>query len=250
MNENKGKIHLAIIIPTLNEEKYIGKLLDSIINQTKKPTELVVIDASSKDKTIYEIKKRQTQFPQLRIFKIPKYTVARQRNFGVKETKSPNILFLDADMELRKRDDLERYIAEIEKKKPDAAVSKNLPDSNKWGDKIYFKLEDLTFKITRFLWPVISARNFYVKREVFYKVGGFDEKIKVGEDQELLHRILKNNGKFIFLKDVALYTSIRRVAKEGRIRYALKMILFGLDILLKGHYKSRVEYEFGNFKKT
>lgn len=243
----KSIIDLAIIIPTLNEEHFIGRLLDSIIAQTVAPKELVVVDAYSKDKTIEEIKKRLVS---LRYFQIPKSTISRQRNFGVRKTTSPHLLFLDADMEFRKEDALERYFQEIQKRKPDVAAATTLPDVNYWKNSIYFKAEDLAFKVMQYFWPVITARNLYIARKMFDLAGGFDEEIAVGEDQELVQRIIKMGGKLIFLKTVKLHTSVRRVEQEGRRKYALKMILFGLNILFRGHKKSRVKYEFGKFKDS
>ena len=249
MPKSQQIIDLAVIIPTLNEEGFIGRLLDSIAKQTVLPKEIVVIDAYSKDKTIAEIKKRQKNLIQLKFFRIPRYTVARQRNFGVKKTNSENILFLDADMELRDKQALEKYFGEIILKKPDIAVAKNLPDSNHWKDAVYFKAEDLFFKLSKYFWPVIVARNVYVRRKMFTSVGGFNESVTVAEDQELAHRILKKGGKLVFLKTLHLHTSVRRIATEGRIRYTLKMLLFGLDIILRGRQKSHVKYDFGHFKK-
>lgn len=242
-------INLALIIPTLNEEHFVGKLLDSVAAQTVLAKEIVVVDAYSKDQTISEIKKRQKKLPQLRILHIPKDTISRQRNLGVKKTTSPHILFLDADMELRDKDSLKKYFKEVLQKRPDIAVAENLPDSNYWKDKIYFKGEDLLFKFSKYFWPVITTRNLYVTRKMFNKVGGFDKEILIAEDQELVHRILKLGGKLAFLKSVVLYTSTRRIEKEGRRKYALKMMLFGLDLLLHGHKKSSVKYEFGQFKQ-
>lgn len=241
-------IDLAIVIPTLNEEHFIGRLLDSIINQSVKPQELVVVDAFSKDKTIEEIKKRQKDL-DLRYFSIPRHTIARQRNFGAQKTAASHLLFLDADMELRGENVLEKYFKEILKRKPDVAAAKTLPDSNTWKNAVYFKVEDLSFKLSRYFWPVVTARNLYVNRRVFEAAGGFDEELPVGEDADLVQRILKGGNKLIFLKTVKLHTSVRRVEQEGRRKYALKMVLFGLNILLHGHKKSRVKYEFGNFKK-
>lgn len=241
-------IDLAIIIPTLNEEGFIGRLLDSIIRQSVLPQELVIVDACSKDKTIQEIKKRQPKLKNLQYFQMPKSTISRQRNFGAKKTTSSRLLFLDADMELRGKDLLEKYLKEVLEKKADMATATTLPDSSYWKDLIYFQAEDLVFKLFKYFWPVIAARNFYVRRQVFEKLGGFDEEIAVGEDQELAQRIIKNGGKSVFLKSVKLHTSVRRVKFEGRRRYAWRMILFGARILLFGHKKSRVKYEFGKFK--
>lgn len=244
-----NQVDLSIVIPTLNEEYFIGRLLDSIIRQTVVPKEVVIVDACSKDKTIQEIKKRQAKLKSLSYFRIPKKTVARQRNFGAGKSTSPHLLFLDADMELRGKDTLEKYFREVLQKRPALAVARTLPDIKNWKNSVYFKAEDLTFKVSKYFWPVVTGRNMYVKRQIFDKVGGFNEELAVGEDQELAQKIVKHGGKLIFLKTVQLYTSVRRVEEEGRSRYALRMILFGLNILLRGHKKGQVEYEFGHFTK-
>lgn len=255
MSHPKTIIDFAIIIPTLNEEHFIGRLLDSIITQTVAPAEVIVVDAYSEDKTIEEIKKRlasrrseQKKLTNLRYFQIPKSTISRQRNLGAKKTRSTHLLFLDADMEFREAGILGKYFQEVIKREPDVAAATTLPDSSHWKDLIYFQVEDLAFKITQYFWPVVTARNLYVRREIFDKVGGFDEDLAVGEDTDLVQRIVKRGGKLIFLKTVKLHTSIRRVAREGRRKYALKMILFGVNIFLRGYKKSKVKYEFGKFK--
>lgn len=248
MSEAKNIINLAIVVPTLNEEHFIGRLLDSIIKQTVKPKEVVVVDAYSKDKTIAEIKKRQKKLANLRYFRIPKHTISRQRNFGAYKTKSPHLLFLDADMQLKEVDALEKYFKEVLKRKPDVAAAENLPDSKYWQDLLYFKTEDLLIKLLRHFWPVLTARNLYISRKIFNKVGGFDDAIAVGEDQEMVQRIIKNGGRLILLETIRLHTSTRRIEMEGRRRYAVRMVLFGLSILLRGHKKSKIKYEFGNFR--
>lgn len=247
MPGNKTVINLAIIIPTLNEEHFIGRLLDSIIAQTVEPEELVVIDAYSEDKTIEEIKKRQVK-TRLRCFQIPKHTIARQRNFGVAKTSSEHLLFLDADMELRGKDTLAKYFREILTRKPDVAAAQNLPDSATLKNTVYFKVENLVVKFLKYFWPIITARNLYVKREIFNKVRGFDDSIAVAEDQELVSRIVKTGAKLVLLKTVKLHTSARRIEHEGRRKYVLRMLMFGVSIMLFGHKKSKVKYEFGKFK--
>ncbi|MBI2019455.1 glycosyltransferase [Candidatus Daviesbacteria bacterium] len=249
-NNAKKMIDLAVVIPTLNEEHFIGRLLDSITRQTVAPKEIVVVDAQSQDKTIEEIKKRQLVLKSLKFFQIPRKTISVQRNLGAGKTSASHMLFLDADMELRGADVLEKYFNEVLIRKPDIAVAKTPPDSNFWKDKIYFMVEDLLIRLLRHIWPVITARNLYIRRDVFEKVGGFDETVAVGEDQELAHRVIKRGGRLMFLKSVQLHTSVRRVAQEGRTKYSARMVLFGLSILLLGRKRSKVRYEFGNFKKS
>lgn len=245
----KELIDLSIVIPTLNEEHFIGRLLDSIASQTVAPKEIVVVDAQSPDKTIAEIKKRQVVLKNLKYFQIPRKTISCQRNLGAQKTTAPHLLFLDADMELKQNDVLERYFKEVTTRKPDIAVAKTPPDSKYWKDLIYFEAEYSLIRLLKPFWPVITARNLYIRRDVFNKVGGFDENVAVGEDQDLAHRVIKKGGKLIFLKTVQMHTSTRRVAQEGRTKYSIRMILFGLSIMLLGRKRSKVRYEFGNFKK-
>lgn len=242
-------LDLAIIIPTLNEEHYIGKLLDSIISQNIQPQEIVIVDAFSQDQTIEQIKKRQALLPQLKYFQIPKHTISKQRNYGVEKTKSDHLLFLDADMVLKHPDTLEKYYSEILQFKPDIATVDSHPDSQKHLDKGYFIGMYTVFKIMRPLWPIATGQNLYVKRAVFEKVKGFDPEVRTGEDMELLQRIIKNGGKFIVFKKPKLYTSVRRMEKEGRLKFTIKMVKALYFVQRYGFRKNPVEYEFGNHIK-
>ena len=240
-------IDLAIVIPSLNEEYYIGDLLDSIINQTIYPKEIVVVDAESEDKTIMEIKKRQSKLPQLKYFQIPQYSVARQRNFGVKKTKSLNILFLDADVILKEKGDLETYWEQIVEKKPDIAIATNLPDSDSWKDKLIFKTGDLMIKTIKPFTPAASGVNMYVRRSSFISVGGFDEEIKVAEDFNLVQRMVKKGAKFFIFDNPKIYSSVRRWRKHGRIRFISLLWVSLFLILLVGYKRNPVQnfYKFG-----
>lgn len=247
---DKPVVDLAIIIPTLNEEHFVGRLLDSIARQKVVPKELVVVDAYSKDQTLQEIKKRQKKLTNLRYFQIPRQTISRQRNFGAKKTASPHILFLDADMELKKEDVLEKYYAEVLKRKPDAAAAFNLPLSNYWKDRMFFQLMNTIFKLIKPIWPMTTGMNLFLTRQAFEKLRGFDESIRVGEDMDLVQRTAKAKMKFIFLKSINIYTSARRYAKEGRRRFVFKVIKSSYNVLRYGHKENPMEYEFGHFTKN
>ncbi len=248
MDTNSSDI--AIVIPTLNEEKYIGDLLESLALQTLDPKEIVVVDAFSTDGTIAEIKKMKKRLPQLKYFQIPKYTIARQRNFGARKTTTSHILFLDADMELRDKNTLKKYMDEILQKQPDLAAAINLPNSKYWKDQIYFLGENVLFRISKFIWPMTTTRNLYARRDIFDKVGGFDEKVRVGEDFELVQRIVKRGYKFKFLEKPKVYTSVRRLEKEGRRKFALRMAGSFFYVLRHGYRKNPVAYELGNHHKS
>lgn len=242
-------IDLAIVIPTLNEGYFIGFLLDSIVHQNYQPKEIVVVDAYSKDNTIAEVKLRGKNLPQLKIFQIPKFTISRQRNFGAKQTNATHLLFLDADTELRGKDVLKEYLEQIKEKGSDLAVATNKSITNDWKDRVFFAVMDLTFKLFKPIWPMAVGINMYIKREVFETIGGFNESIAVGEDFEIVHRIVKMKRKFSIISHPKIHTSPRRIEKEGRIRFALKNTRAFIRVVRKGFKDNPIEYEFGHFHK-
>lgn len=245
----KPVIDLAIIIPTLNEEHYIGELLDSISLQSVSPKEVVVVDAYSEDGTISEIKNRLQTLPQLKYLQIPKKTISRQRNLGVKETTAQHLLFLDADTYLEK-DTLEKYFKAIQNKDPGIAVAPNLPLSDDWRDLVLFTVANIGTETARYFYPLAVAINIYIRRDIFAKFGGFDEKIRVGEDCELVQRYAKKGLIYSVLREPRIYTSVRRLRKEGRLKYVTKMMKSLIDVHRYGYVDNPVEYEFGKHPRV
>lgn len=242
-------LDLSIVIPTLNEEDYIGVLLDSILNQTKLPKEVIVVDAFSEDKTIEEIKKRQRKNTlSIKNFQIPKQTISRQRNLGVVKSASNNILFLDADMELKDKKTLEIFMKQIFKDKVDIAVSDNWPNSRYWKDLVYFFGENSVIRGLKSIWPSGTSRNMYVFKPSFEKVGGFDEEVAVGEDMDLIQRMVKKGLIFKIFSRPKFYTSVRRLHKDGHSKHALKMMKSFLYVNKNGFRGNPIDYEFGKFK--
>lgn len=242
-------VDLAIVIPTLNEEGYIGKLLGSIALQTVQPKEIVVVDAFSKDKTIDQVKKCQLSLPQLKWCQIKKDTISKQRNFGAKKTTAKHLLFLDADGVLKNKLVLEKYFAEIESKKPDLAAAINLPNSKDWRDWVYFIGENSLIYIQTYLRPTSTGRNLYFKRSVFNKIHGFDQSIALCEDVEIVQRAHDHGFKFVLLSTPKIYTSTRRLQKEGHVKHIAKMVRYFMLNKTYGyqHNPIQAEYEFGNF---
>ena len=86
---------ISIIIPAYNAEKYIEKCLDSLIKQTKKEIEIVIINDGSKDKT-EEIIKSYTD-SRIKYYKNTNHGIGYTRNYGIEKAKGKYIMFLDSD---------------------------------------------------------------------------------------------------------------------------------------------------------
>ena len=107
-----GKADLAIVVPSLNEQSYIGLLLDSILSQTVLPREIVVVDARSADRTAAEIQQRQQRCSFITLYIVPPSTISAQRNLGAGRSRASHILFLDADVVLLSQDTLEKVLGQ------------------------------------------------------------------------------------------------------------------------------------------
>ena len=94
---------LSIIIPTLNEEKYLGRLLRLIKKQSYQPKEIIVADGSSTDKTISIARSFGCRI-------IKGGTPAQGRTAGGKKAKGKILLFLDADVIFRGTNFLKRIM--------------------------------------------------------------------------------------------------------------------------------------------
>jgi len=229
---------ISIVIPTLNEEKYLPRLLFSIENQNfNGDFEIIVADADSKDKTV-EIARNFG-------CKIVKGGLPPEgRNEGAKAVSGDLILFLDADLALPK-DFLKNLLREFTQRKLVVASTPLLP-RGKVIDRVFFGIYNFWAKMTqRFLHQ--GGQVILVKRKVHKKIGGFDEEIKIGEDFVYLKEAAKF-GKFGFLKSAFAFSSSRRFEKEGRFKTYLKYFLVGIHMLFFGPVKSDIfKYRYGHY---
>ena len=90
-----NKVDISIIVPIYNAEKYIAKCLDSLINQTKKEIEIILINDGSTDNTEEIIKKYQDE--RIKYYENKNQGIGKTRNFGIDKATGKYILFVDSD---------------------------------------------------------------------------------------------------------------------------------------------------------
>ncbi|MFA5020265.1 MAG: glycosyltransferase [Candidatus Pacearchaeota archaeon] len=225
---------LSCIIITLNEEKALPNLLTSLKNQTYQNFETIVADYNSKDKT-REIAKKF----RCKITKGGGYSAGR--NNGAKIAKGKYLLFLDADSTMSK-DFLEVNMKEFKTSKKGVGTVEVKPISNRYFDKIFFKFYDIWSKLMLKISPHCAGCGIFVKKNVFKKLNGFDEKIVFAENHDFTRRA-KPYGFIILPRH--MYTSVRRMDKEGRFVFIIKYIYSGIYRLI---YKEidRKLFEYNN----
>src|ERR1700748_3099533 len=88
---------VSIIIPCYNSAVYIEETLRSVIAQTYKQWECIIVDNGSTDATAALVKKIVEQHPAIQYYSVPEKGVSRARNYGISQSKGLYILPLDSD---------------------------------------------------------------------------------------------------------------------------------------------------------
>jgi glycosyltransferase involved in cell wall biosynthesis len=222
-------------------------LLKTLQIQTDQDFELIIIDGQSTDKTIEVIESYKNGLPQMRVVVSDKRGVAYQRNLGARNATTEHFLFLDADSRLH-----DEYVAnfkeEVIKASGDVATAYIWPDSRNPLDWLFWAGGNMVIDASRFVWPFATGMNMYVRRDVFERVHGFDETIRVAEDNDLVKRIVASGGKFVVLKKPLYFTDVRRLKNEGHIGYLAKLMLIAWQGHRRGSFaKVDVEYKMGEW---
>ena len=93
----KNEILISIIVPVYNGEKYIDKCLKSLVNQTLKNIEIIVVNDGSNDKTQNIVEKYKKENSNIILINSTNKGVAAARNKGLKIAKGNYIGFVDSD---------------------------------------------------------------------------------------------------------------------------------------------------------
>lgn len=227
----------SIVIPTLNEEKFLPLLLNDLTKQTFENFEVVHVDGSSEDKTILKAKTFQKKI-NLKNFTVKKRNVSFQRNYGANKASGKWIIFMDADNRLPQTF-LSQVKKKVEAKHPDAFTTHIEVDSKNLAFQTACNVFNLQMDLSNGLGfrPKALGSMIGIKKEIIKKLQ-FNEENKVCEDAIFIEKIKNNGYKFIVLKRPKYFYSFRRINKEG----VLKM----LKIISKLH----IHYLVGkNFEK-
>jgi|ETNmetMinimDraft_2_1059921.scaffolds.fasta_scaffold06463_2 glycosyltransferase involved in cell wall biosynthesis len=231
---------LSIIIPTLNEEKYLPKLLDSLKKQTYTDFEMIVADHHSSDAT-----KSIAKAAGCRIVEggLP----AQGRATGAKVAAGELFFFVDADCVLRD-DYLERALAEIKKRKLDCAGGSISALDGNILDRFYFSFFNGWVRLMQHITPHAAGCSVFCSKEHYDKIGGFNRTIKLYEEHDFVRRAAKM-GKFGILSSVRIATSVRRFVAEGRLKTGIKLMISALYRIFFGEIKEDTfEYHY-DYKK-
>lgn len=209
---------ISVVIPAYNQEKFITETIESILNQTYKDFEIIVVDDGSTDCTKQKLEKFGSK---IKIIEQPNLERAIARNNGVKNSQGEYIAFVDSD-DIWTEDKLENQIKVLEEKKDCMFIYSACGRVNQYSKKIKpakRQLEGYSGNI----FEELLIRNFIasatplIKREFFNKTQGFNSKYIPYEDWELWIR-LSLLGKIYFLPKVLAYYRIHKNQSVRKVK--------------------------------
>lgn len=177
---------VSIIVPTLNSEQFLEKCLKSIVNQTYKNIEIIVVDNYSTDKTRKIVSSFRNSYVNKKkiSLKLVKKGPERskQRNSGAEKSRGKYLLFIDSDMEMSSKV-VEECIRKIKSSNNIKTIV--IPEES-IGEGFWVECRKLERSLYLGVDWIEAARFF--PRQIFFKMGKYDENLVSGEDWDLSQR--------------------------------------------------------------
>lgn len=212
---------VTFIATIFNEEKTLSRLLDSLLNQTRFPEEVIIIDGGSTDTTSEIFQKYQSLFKEKKItfhFAIKKGNRSVGRNEAIRKATNEIILISDAGCELDKK-----WIEEMGNSFQDTSVEV-VAGYYKGKHTTPFQEALIPFALvmpdrvdpSTFL-P--ATRSMGIKKSVWEKVKGFPEKYSHNEDYVFAHALRDEGVKIVFNRNAIVYWYPRNSLKQAFIMF-------------------------------
>ncbi|MBP7768799.1 glycosyltransferase [Candidatus Woesebacteria bacterium] len=215
--QKKRKPFFSIVIPTLNEEKYLPLLLKDLSKQSLSDFEVIVVDGTSEDATISQAKKFETVFA-LTICETTTRNVSYQRNLGSKKARGSWIIFMDADNRLP-----EYFLTGLQFQ---LLKNKTVDSFTSWASlKASTRIEKLIEMSINY--GLELAENMHLPQAVGALIGcraavvkkiSFDENLTIFEDGAYVRSIVEAGYTFKIFREPRFFYSPRRIKKEGNLK--------------------------------
>jgi glycosyltransferase involved in cell wall biosynthesis len=225
---------VSVVMSAWNAQAVIGRAVESIVGQTYRDWEMVIVDDGSTDGTGRLLEQAVAAEPRIRVFRNDRNRgLAASLNRGWGESSGELIARMDAD-DVSLPDRLARQVAYLDEH-PDVAIlgtavelvdvdgrSIGIAHRPEWHDE----LERRMFKETPFFHPTVLLR-----REVYETLGGYDERLRRAQDVDLWLRAYRR-FEFHNLPDVLLRYTVPS-------RLPLPSCFWGTYVLARAAYRER-----------
>lgn len=244
---------ISIIVPCFNNEKYIKRCLDSIVNQTLKDIDIIVVDDGSTDRSAEIVKNIDDN--RIRLFTKKNEGIASARNFGLSKVESEYFGFLDSD-DYCEPETFETLINEIKKNNSDLVVCNFLWEFEGASNKNYMQIEgpykpgkEMMTGLFATLWNKVYKTSFI--RSLDYRfVDGYRY-----EDASFLYKMCPYVNNISFIDKPFFHYTQRKGSITRTYNEKVKDMVFIFNDLydyymkhnLLNDYKDELEYIFIRF---
>lgn len=231
---------VSIIVPCYKQANYLNECLDSVLDQTFRDWECIIINDGSPDHTEQIADKWITRDSRFRYFFQKNTGVSSARNIGIKMAEGKYILPLDADDKISPKY-IELAIKSFQEEKIIKVV---YCKAKKFGDEnVFWKLKPFSlFELSRENMIFCSA---IFRKNDWERVGGYDINMKEGlEDWEFWISLLKNGGLVKCLDEIGFFYRVKTESRQNLINKDNYKILF--EYLSIKHADFFVKY-YGSF---
>lgn len=243
-------MYISIIIPTLNEEHFIGGLMQDLQQQTYKDFEVVHVDGGSKDDTNSIVSKFKESMHVVHALS-PERGVALQKNMGASLAHGKYLIFADADTRIPDTHFLEHIIQETKKNRCLMYYPIMETDTSDVGIKIAFKVYNKAIEVARMLpTPLNTLGIALFEKGLFTHIDGYkssprhQQKKLFAEDHDIFIRARRAGVIGAVARHAHYIYSLRRFEKEGYITVVPKYILSMVERTL-GKEFIELNYEMG-----
>jgi glycosyltransferase involved in cell wall biosynthesis len=228
---------VSILIPVYNAEQWIAETLNSVLNQSWKNIEIIVVDDGSKDRSLDII--YQFNDPRLKIFKQENKGGSAARNMAFSKSYGEFIQYLDAD-DLLDKDKIERQLNAIKGNQlsllsgPYYVFHETIKNA-KLKEEIAYRNYDNSFDwvMENFQQKTMFSPNCWlVPRKLIEKAGPWNEQLTYNDDSEFFIRLALNASRITFVKDAVSYYRKEnpKSVSARKDRKALQSRLLCLDL--------------------
>ncbi|PIN98573.1 MAG: hypothetical protein COT90_03645 [Candidatus Diapherotrites archaeon CG10_big_fil_rev_8_21_14_0_10_31_34] len=196
---------ISVIVCERNSEKFIEDCVNSIMNQSFKDFELIIVHTASTDSTKEKIIELQKKY-SIKLIELKKNGISRARNTGIKNALGELIAFTDSDCVVEKNW-LEELIKGFDEKTVSVGGPNLVPVNADKKEKIFDELLELISGIgssyVKNSEKIIEVKhnptcNSIYTKKILAEMNGFNEKLSSNEDPELDYRIKKTDQKIKF----------------------------------------------------
>jgi glycosyltransferase involved in cell wall biosynthesis len=212
-----ASVAYSIVIPTLNEAKFVPNLLRDLTKQTESNFEVIVVDGKSTDETVKKVASFKSKL-NMRILASATSNVSVQRNLGAKSAKTPWVIFMDADNRLPNY--FLQGISYFLARHPKCDVFTCLVDSD--DDSSSAQLVSQAMNTAMQL--QYRAKTYFAlgamigsRRSVLNKIH-FPKEYTVGEEQVFIRTAIKRGYHFLVISDPRYTYSLRRIRSDGMLK--------------------------------